>query len=543
MATVTAPPTTTAPAAARRRNLPDFDLHTPDWLERVPVWLRFGGSIVVLMLLSSFLRSLSINGQFWMDEALSVGISSHSLTAIPGVLRHDGSPPLYYLLLHVWMSVFGSSETATHALSLVFGTLTVPASAWVSWSLWGRRAALIAAVLFALNPFITAYSQETRMYTLMALLGLLATAGFIHGFIYRRRRYLILFSVCQALLLYTHAWGIFFGVGAALAFGLVWKLSPAQERRPLLRDGVFSFGAAGVLFLPWLPTLLYQATHTGSPWDPTPNFGAPIQISRNLMGGDRATTALVLAAAIGLAALWTRARRTSREGITMWVLMLLPVGTLAFGWLVSRFSPAWQYRYFAPILAALLLLATFGLSRAKGIGLIALALIVIFWANPKSYTPQYKSDMRDVAGEVAPHLHQGDLVVVGQPEQVPLTWYYLPAGLRFADTTGPTKDPQSMNWVHALKRIQNADPATTVGPLVASLKPGQQLLFVRPMTEGAQSWEAPWTQLVRRRSAQWGAILASLAANGTLKPVWWAPHNYRGACCVADSAILYQKAA
>ena len=84
----------------------------------------------------------------------------------------------------------------------------------------------------------------------------------------------------------------------------------------------------------------------------------------------------------------------------MWVLMLIPIGTLAFGWIVSRFSPAWQYRYFAPILGALLLLAAFGLARAKGVGLIALALVVIFWANPKSYTPQYKSDMRDVAGEL-----------------------------------------------------------------------------------------------------------------------------------------------
>ena len=79
--------------------------------------------------------------------------------------------------------------------------------------------------------------------------------------------------------------------------------------------------------------------------------------------------------------------------------------------------------------------------------------------------------------------------------------------------------------------------------MIASLKPGQQILFVRPMTEGAQSWEAPWTQYVRRRSAQWGAVLASLAARGTLKAIWWAPHNYRGACCVADSAILYEKAA
>ncbi len=527
-----------ATVAAPRRPRVDFDLGTPPWLDRLPGWVTMAVPIILLVGLSAFLRTRYLSGQFWMDEALSVGISSHSLTAIPGVLRHDGSPPLYYLLLHVWMSIAGSSEADSHALSLVFGLLIVPAGAWVAGSLFGRRAALIAAVLFAMNPFLTAYSQETRMYTLMALLGLLATAGFIHGFIFGRRRYLILFAICQALMLYTHAWGIFFGVGAALALIPVWVTS--DDRSRVLRDGILAFGAAALLFLPWLPTLLYQATHTGSPWDSAPNFGAPVQISRNLMGGDRATTALVLAAALGLAALWTRSRRATPDGLTMWTLMIIPAGTLAFGWVVSRFSPAWQYRYFAPILAALLLLAAWGLARARGVGLIALALTVVFWANPASYTPQYKSDMRDLAGEMSPYLHAKDLVIVGQPEQVPLAWYYLPAGLRFADTTGATKDPQSMNWVHALSRMQHANPQATLAPLIATLRPGQQILFVRPLTEGAQSWEASWTQLVRRRSAQWGAILS---ADRSLKPVWLAPHNYRGACCVGDSAVLYKKIA
>ena len=69
-------------------------------------------------------------GQFWEDEAITTGIASHSLSAIPGILRHDGSPPLFYMLLHVWISVFGASESATHALSLVFGLLCIPAGMW-----------------------------------------------------------------------------------------------------------------------------------------------------------------------------------------------------------------------------------------------------------------------------------------------------------------------------------------------------------------------------------------------------------------------------
>jgi mannosyltransferase len=163
----------------------------------------------------------------------------------------------------------------------------------------------------------------------------------------------------------------------------------------------------------------------------------------------------------------------------------------------------------------------------------------VFVAHISSYTPQYKSDMRDVAGEMSSRLHPGDLVVVAQPEQTPLAWYYLPSGLRYATTIGPVSDPSYMNWVDALTRFRHANPQATIAPLLASLRPGQQLLYVRPLTEGAQNWEASWTMLVRRRAAQWASMLANDPA---LLRVAVAPHNYRGACCVADAAVLYEKA-
>jgi hypothetical protein len=260
------------------------------------------------------------------------------------------------------------------------------------------------------------------------------------------------------------------------------------------------------------------------------------------MGGDRTTAALVMGAAFGLAGLFTAAKRRTRDATVMWALILIPAGTLLMGWFVSQFSPAWASRYFAPTLGAILLLAAFGLSRARVLGAIALTLALIFTLNAASYLAKYKSDMRDVGGEMAPLLHQGDVVLVGQPEEVPLAWYYLPPGrgLRFADFTGPSSDPQSMNWVDALSRFQRADPRATLAGLVATLRPGQDLLFIRPLTEGARNWKSPWTQLVRRRSAQWGALLE---ADRSLRPVARAPHTYHGACCVANSAVLYRKVA
>src|SRR5437868_3193704 len=136
-----------ATTVARPRHvLPDVDVRVPSRFAGVPIWAGAGAVLVVLLAISAFVRTRNIGGQFWMDEALSVGISSHSLAAIPGVLRHDGSPPLFYLLLHVWMSVFGPSESATHALSLLFGLLTIPIAMWAGWSLFGRRAGIMAAI-------------------------------------------------------------------------------------------------------------------------------------------------------------------------------------------------------------------------------------------------------------------------------------------------------------------------------------------------------------------------------------------------------------
>ncbi|PZS14902.1 MAG: hypothetical protein DLM64_00800 [Solirubrobacterales bacterium] len=527
MATL-APPRPQVPAIA--------EVGTPSWLERVPTWASTGLALVVLMAISAFIRTRYLSGQFWEDEAITTGISSHSLSAIPGILRHDGSPPLFYLLLHVWMRLFGSSEPATHSLSLMFGLLCIPAGMWAGWSLFGRRAGLLAAVLFAFSTFLAQYAQETRMYELMGLLGIFAIAAFVHAFVYRRRGYLILFGVSLALMLYTHAWGIFFGAGAVIALVPVWFVS--RERRALVRDAVLAFAGAGILFLPWLPNFIYQATHTGAPWASPIRFGTPVLLSRDLMGGDRITTALVLAAVIGLAPLTTRAYRRTQEAMVMWALILLPIATLTLAWLASQITPAFVSRYFAPLLGAILLLAAWGAARSGIVGLVAVALSIVFVVNIASYAPEYKSDMRDVGGEMTPLLHRGDLVISGQPDQAPLAWYYLPSGLSYATTIGPVSDPSYMNWVFALKRLQHANPAATLAPLLAGLRPGQQVLYVRPLTEGAKNWQASWTQLVRRRAAQWGALLAD---DRSLEPVALAPHNYRGAATVADSAVLYKK--
>jgi mannosyltransferase len=495
--------------------------------------------LAFLLVVSAFIRSRTLTGQLWFNEAGAIGLASQPLGSLLGAVHRAGAAPLYYLLLHVWISLFGSGESATHGLSLVLGLLSIPVAMWTGWSLAGQRAGIFAAVLFAFSSFLTRYAEETQPYELMVILGLLATAGLIHGLVYRRRAYLWLFGACLALMLYTQGSALLYWLGAASALVFVWRSLP-ERREGFVRDAALCFGIAALAFVPWLPATISQIAHATNPWHYTPLAGATVP--SQLLGSERVDVTLLVCVVIAVAPLCTRARRATPEAAVFWVLIGIPAVALAVARIAGFFIPIWAWRYFAPLVAPLLLLGALSTARARVVGVVAIVFCVLFLANAGSFAPNYKSDMKDVAAEMYPYLHPGDLVIVSQPEQSPLAWYYFPAGLRWASTMGPTDDPSVTNWMGAMGKLQDADPRATLGPLVASLKRGQQLLFVRPLTEGAKNWSAEWPALVRRRSAQWGQLLQEDRANGTLKPVATAPHNYRSACCVANSAVLYQKA-
>jgi uncharacterized membrane protein len=516
------------------------DVHAPRWFNRLPLWLSTGGVLVLLMAISAFIRTRTLSGELWFNEAGAVGLASQPLGSLLGAVHRAGAAPLYYLVLHVWIDLFGTGETATHAMSLLLGVLSVPVAMWVGWSIAGRRAGIFAAVLFAFSSFLTRYAQETQPYELMVVLALLATAGLVHGFVYRRRAYLWLFGACLAVMLCTQGSALLYWIGAACALVFVWRSLDADRREGFARDAALCFGVAALLFVPWLPTAIDQIAHATNPWHYTPLMG--FTVPSQLLGSERVDVTLLICVVIAVAPLFTRARRRTPDAAVFWALIAIPAVAILVGRIVGFFVPIWAWRYFAPIVAPLLLLGGLSAARARVVGVIAIIFCVAFLANAGSFAPAFKSDMKDVTAEMYPYLHTGDLVVLGQPEQAPLAWYYLPAGLQYASTMGRAGDPAVMNWMGAQARLQAANPRATLEPLIASLKPGQQLLYVRPLTEGAKNWNATWAQLVRRRSAQWGQLLQADAANGTLKAIAIAPHNYRSACCVADSAVLYQKA-
>jgi hypothetical protein len=179
---------------------------------------------------------------------------------------------------------------------------------------------------------------------------------------------------------------------------------------------------------------------------------------------------------------------------------------LAIAWAMSQVSPAWATRYLSVLVGPLLLLGAGGMSRAGNLGIVAMVVLALLWAHPRTRALERKSNAHTASVLVRDRLLPGDLVVAVHPEQGPLMHLYLPKRMRWANAMGPVSDPRVMDWRDALQRMKDAKPKATADGLIRSMKRDQRMLVVFPIIRSAQ-WGAPWTELVRTRSAQWQHLL------------------------------------
>ena len=113
----------------------------------------------------------------WVDEAISVFRSQQPWDQLLAFFKDPiGVRPLYWLVLKLWMALFGTSEAAVRSLSVALGVLGVGATYWLGRLLFGTAVASVAALWLATSPMLVWYMQEARMYTLLILFAALSCA-------------------------------------------------------------------------------------------------------------------------------------------------------------------------------------------------------------------------------------------------------------------------------------------------------------------------------------------------------------------------------
>ena len=400
---------------------------------RSGLWTRLGErsgqpwSVAVLWALLGGLVTAGVVTRFvappelWLDEAQSVAIAHLPLPDLFAALEQDGSPPLYYLLLHVWTALFGTSATAVRSLSAVISVLTLPAAWYVARRLVGRRAAAALVVLLATSPFLIRYASETRMYGLLVLL---TVVGIGAGTAVVRRPGagpVLGFGAVTGALLLTHVWA--FHVVAVT--GVLALAALPFHRSPALRL-LAALALGGLLFSPWLLSFLVQLAHTGTPWAVSPGFAVlPLALEAWQGGGQvRAHvlgTALLLLATVGLLAA-AAARRPGERTVVLslrprrsrLVLLALSLGTLLVAGEVSRLTgTAVHDRYTSVAVLTFLTLAALGVAALPGPAVRAAALVAVAGLGLATALPQV-AEPRTQAREVARALDDaapGDVVV------------------------------------------------------------------------------------------------------------------------------------
>lgn len=124
-----------------------------------------------ILAISLVIRLLSLNQSLWLDEAVQVWASKLPLTSyFNNFLATDFNPPLYYLFLHYWIKLAGSSEIAIRLPSVIFGVISV----FVFYKITNLikmpdKAKKLSLFLLATSPLHVYYSQEARPYILASL--------------------------------------------------------------------------------------------------------------------------------------------------------------------------------------------------------------------------------------------------------------------------------------------------------------------------------------------------------------------------------------
>jgi mannosyltransferase len=367
------------------------------------------------------LRNLTTES-LWFDEAASWMQSSGTLAELISRTAEDNYPPLHNLLLFAFMNVTGSdAEWVLRLPSALLGIASLGAVYWLGTLVGGRLAGIFAAAILAVSTTHIFYSQEARMYSLLALAATLYAASSFYFITSPTTSRAALLAVSGLALVYSHPFGMLNWIAIAIGIGAHILFTAGVSRRGLVQWTAANVAIA-VGFLPWAIVLLGRSQAiAGSFWIPDPT---PAYVDRQLqllLGGHAAGAALLAGAVTGY-------RPNPRA---FGILLLWLIGPMLAALVLSVLhTPIFFYRYLIGGLPALAMLAGLGMARLARwpwwwTRLAAVALLGIATVENVRFVPWQRTNWRAVAAYLDERLQDGDCVLVYPGHQMPPLRYYL----------------------------------------------------------------------------------------------------------------------
>lgn len=345
----------------------------------------------------------------------------------------------------------------------------------------GRRVAIALFVLAACNPFALRYATENRMYSLVMLLAMLAALLVVRALQRPTIARLFGFGVVCGLLLLTHYWALYLvaAMGLCLLTASMWGPLRANARMTLA-----ALCGGCLLFVPWAPSFVFQAQHTGTPWSTASSPSMLFETLGEFAGyelhsgiaafvlwccaGGFLLLGIVLrlvpltrrlASAVG----WSRAVPGSRfAGPTAALYIVTMVGAMTGGMLAGA-AFAWRYASVVqPFVVLLLALGVVAAGRTKlgrlttAAMLAALAILGTMAGDHELSSKRTEAVL--VAAQIAANARPGDVVAYCPDQLGPAVSRLLPDRLLTQVTFPRFDDPQRINWVDYAQVNEAANP-------------------------------------------------------------------------------------
>jgi mannosyltransferase len=395
-----------------------------------------------------------IDRSIWLDEANSVSIASGNLHSIVERLTNDNNFPVYYIVLHYWMRLFGDSELALRLLSAICYVATAVTIYFGGRQLFrGPRPALYAAFCYLISTQAVHHAQNVRMYALLGWLSAASTVLFCRIFFrgIPSRRSWAWYVAVNAIGALTHLWFAFVFLAQ---FAAVLSCCPKRLRAFLLAAAAASLP----FFVLWSPVLWAQLHNGATRWMPPFEPIFALHVLLDFYGGPVGLLFYVLCGTLIL--YHSPQTRPSLHGGALARALIVCVGVSLFlPLIISIFKPIyWPGRYTIIGLAPLALLLGAALARSAArpalvvfcYGTMAVAAAAHIRArdvNSESGLPGLQSD-RSAAQFLVRLARPGDVLIFTSLSRPALDYYLRQAnaGSRFTEIGFPQENSVHLGW-------------------------------------------------------------------------------------------------
>jgi 4-amino-4-deoxy-L-arabinose transferase-like glycosyltransferase len=422
-------------------------------------------AISLVLVVGALLRLHGLGGESLDGDELASWLQAKdSILDMIKRTAHDNYPPLHNLALFAAIKFFGNSGWGLRLPSVIFGTANIAVLYWLGTMTVGRIAGLIAAALLALSPLHIWFSQEARMYTLLALAATLYSATSFHYLRAPSFPRAVWVSLAGLALVYSHPYGTLDWVSIAAAFGIC-VLPPISAEPRTVRVWTSSNIVIGVGFVPWALILAHRAhlLAVNGFWIPAPFSPGIFNDLLKFVGGPLLAGIVLIGVVLGVIG----RLRGDVAVLCTWIFAPPLTGILAS--ILS--TPIFFGRYVIGSLPPLLLLSAFGWTRyGKGshIAILSPAILAISGLALLQYNDPYpKEDLRGVGSFLAAREQPTDCVLTSPADYVERLHFYgrnpachwgtdkladLPAEMPASVLFGVFYTPRTARFVDELRR-------------------------------------------------------------------------------------------